>query len=92
MTFGQHDTDRETLAAAFDLVCNKNDWKAPIDCIVKIPEASVKETISDAIEFFTATVAKWELIGGDPHGPIATRGLWWRVRAEGYRRGPAGDC
>lgn len=69
----------EELESAFKLVRNPNDWKAPISGDVK---AELKEVVAVAIEFYTATVAKFS--------PSSFAG-YVHVKAAGYRAGPAGD-
>ena len=44
---------RDELLAAFNLVCNSTDWKAPVDSYCTTDEVRV---VAAAIEFFTATV------------------------------------
>lgn len=71
---------QEMLQKAFDRICDLNDWKAPIDGFCRIGEM---ECVSAAIEHFTATKAQFNTLG-DCRG-------WVRVKAIGYRNGPAGD-
>lgn len=63
----------------FKRVANKKDWKAPIDAIIRVDDF---EAINDAVEFFTATTLRVDENMG--HGKV-------RVKAKGYRMGPAGD-
>jgi len=65
------------LKAAFDLVANSKDWKAPVDAVVPVAMDGV---VAAAVEFYTATKASFAVVKG---------GL--RVSAAGYRAGPAGD-
>ena len=66
------------LKQAFDMVANKDDWKAKIDCwIRKRDHALVKE----AIKFYTAT-SMWVT------GSTKT---YERIESVGYRSGPCGD-
>lgn len=75
----------DVLKRAFDAVANPADWKAPIDARVTrdvLARANVTiEDILEAVEFFTATTAT--VSTPDMHGARS-------VRADGYRRGPAG--
>lgn len=73
--------EREELEPYFNQVCNKGDWKDPIDAFCRRSDAS---NVTRAITFFTATSAT--LL--EPVPPCAD---WIRVQSEGYRRGPAGD-
>jgi hypothetical protein len=69
--------------AAFGLVADPKDWKAPIGAYCSV---DLKDVIHDAVIHFTATRAHFA-------GPITggpKRGLFW-VTADGYRAGPAGD-
>jgi hypothetical protein len=66
------------LDAAFLQVQPKAHWKDPIDAIIA---AKDREIVAEAIEFFTATKASFEIRwDGRLH-----------VTAPGYRAGPAGD-
>lgn len=67
------------LDAAFSVVANRADWKAQIAAVVEA--ASLSVTLA-AIEFFTATEGKAEL--------LANTGRYY-VTSVGYRMGPAGD-
>lgn len=75
--------DEKKLKAAFKLVQNKTDWKAPIDAYVKVEDLDelglTLTDIRDAVVFYTAT----ELT-------LARQGAGYYVRAAGYRAGPAG--
>lgn len=66
------------LKPYFDQVCDRHDWKRPIDAFCRIEDA---EKVMRAISFFTATSAKLTRMNYE----------WVRVQADGYRRGPAGD-
>ena len=72
---------RGELDAIFNLVCDPNDCRAPIDCCVMAAEKQ-RRLISMAIEFFTGCKAKFESIDGSF--------FKFRVTAEGYRNGPCG--
>lgn len=67
------------LEAAFHIVANPKDWKAPIDTVIAA-HPTLLEMIADAIVHFTATVPTFV---ETEHGRV-------RVRAAGYRAGPAG--
>lgn len=75
MTFTQ-----EQLEAAFKKVQNADHWKNPIDAVIDTADIDVTRA---AIQHFTGTQAEFKLCIGQ-HGK-------WRVEAEGYRAGPAGD-
>ena len=66
------------LRAAFELVQNPIDWRAPIDFRGDMHPEDV-EAAKVAIEFFTATKATVVEINGDVI-----------IQADGYRAGPAG--
>lgn len=68
---------RSTLLKAFDVVCDPDDWRAPIDAEVAVEEVPV--TVA-AIEYFTATSVRVTRCHTDR----------CRVRSVGYRSGPAG--
>jgi len=65
--------------AAFETVCNKNDWRGPINAVYdqrcRIPIG----LLLDSIEFMTAVKPMTFDMGG---GKI-------RILCEGYRNGPA---
>ena len=63
----------------FDLVADPADWKAPIDAFIKYAWNISPEAVNDAIVHFTATEASFI---HETHG--------FHVKAEGYRKGPAG--
>lgn len=74
------------LRCAFDMVANPDDWRAPVDSVV---DARFVELVKAAVEFFTATSATTR----PEHGREARRSPVpnpVRVRAAGYRAGPAG--
>lgn len=62
---------------AFDQVCDPNDWKGPIDCVVPYEVANI---YMQAIEFMT---------GVKPAGSMTETGMY-RLRCVGYRAGPCG--
>ena len=67
------------LEEAFSLVSNKTHWKDPIDTTIDAKDWPI---VHAAIRFFTATTPK--IYSFLPNNQV-------KVRAEGYRRGPAGD-
>lgn len=76
----QHYADKQAvLEAAFAVVANPRDWKAPIDVVIS-DQPTLLEMVTDAIVHFTATVPSFS--------PIETGRV--RVQAAGYRAGPAG--
>lgn len=72
---------QEELQAAFDLVKDEQDWRAPISC--GFP-ASQKDVVTEAIIHFTATTPEFIDLGFKDGVP------WLGVYADGYRNGPAG--
>lgn len=75
------------LSAAFDLVADPDDWKAPIDAVVTLPHVMDGLEVKKAVQFFTATEATISVVGLASETDITVR-----VQAPGYRMGPAGDC
>lgn len=75
------DQHTEILRAAFDQVCNKDDWKAPIDCVVPYDLANL---YMQAIEFMT---------GVKPESAVCMINYerMFRLTCVGYRNGPCGD-
>lgn len=73
---------REQLKEAFDKVCDKTDWKRPIDSVCRSQDVPI---VADAIQYFTATEAHFDYLG------VVNGNHMLKVRADGYRRGPAGD-
>jgi hypothetical protein len=63
---------------AFDQICDKNNWKGPIDCIVPSKAASL---YMEAIIFMTGTVPESSRL---PDGRF-------QLVAAGYQAGPCGD-
>jgi hypothetical protein len=78
-SFANHSYDavQAHLTAAFDLVCDPTDWRAPIDATVS--GDMDLSLLAEAIIHFTGTVPTFD---GTPGG--------YRVWAEGYRMGPCG--
>jgi len=68
------------LSDAFDAISDPDDWKGPIDRV--IPKAEFEKAYA-AIEFYTATKASCSIYN-EIHQLV-------RIRAAGYRAGPAGD-
>lgn len=71
------------LEASFAAVRNPDDWRARIDKTVsaaELAEVGGEARVREAVIFFTATVPTFETLKG---GRV-------RVRATGYRSGPAG--
>ncbi len=69
----------DEMSKYFEMVCDKGDWKAPINAYCRREDA---EKVKEAIVFFTATEPIFM--------PTLSPG-WVRVTAKGYREGPAGD-
>lgn len=76
------DEEMTILRAAFKAVENPKDWRAPINATVDLaqPGSPTIGAIREAVEWFTATVARVTHV----HGALI------RVQAIGYRAGPAG--
>lgn len=72
----------ELMRAAFNHVCDPNDWKAPVDAIVPWGLANI---YIDAIRFMTATIPTAERCADVTGNPS------FRLQSVGYRMGPAGD-
>lgn len=79
MAANTYNVHHEEMVEAFDLVVDTDDWKAPVDGFVHEVDVAV---VSEAVSYFTATVAKVE------PGPTPGR---FHITADGYRAGPAGD-
>lgn len=75
-------SEQARLAAAFETVCNPNDWRAPIEAWI---EATDVDRIDEAVIHFTAT--RIEVVG---YGVLVGRPGEVLIRAVGYRNGPAG--
>lgn len=67
---------QKELDRLFGLVCDPNDWKAPINALI---DPDDEDGVEEAIIHFTATIPDFV-----PEGDKV------RVTAEGYRMGPAG--
>jgi len=73
--------EKAILKGAFDVVADKEDWRAPIDAVVDPSTCEYDaDVIAHAIAFFTGTIAEFF---AQPCGEYS-------VRAIGYRGGPAG--
>lgn len=73
--------EHNELKPHFDAVCNKRDWKGPIDAFCRRDDLPV---VKRAIAFFTATDAIYQEV-------MPPNSEWVRVLSVGYRQGPAGD-
>lgn len=69
------------LQFAFNQICDKQDWKGPIDCLVPWEAAS---TYVEAIKWMTATSPECKHV-------IHSGQSYARLTSVGYRMGPAGD-
>lgn len=74
------ETKMERLKKAFEMVENKDDWKAPIKAMVS--DADLNDVI-EAIRFYTATEPVVTTMFAFPGFSLVT--------SCGYRLGPAGD-
>ena len=75
LTFGH---DVKDLERAFDMVKDKNDWKAPVDAWIRKRDKSI---VADAIVFYTGCMP----------AVVETTETYCRIVADGYRMGPCGD-
>lgn len=75
------DAYRELMRTAFDQICDPEDWKGPIDCIVP---CGVVNVYVQAIQFMTATTPTSERCADATGNPS------FRLQSVGYRAGPAG--
>lgn len=69
------------MRTAFDQVCNKEDWKAPVNALVPWEAAKV---YMQAIEFMTAAKVTCERV-------VKEGCVHAHLTCVGYRMGPAGD-
>jgi hypothetical protein len=67
------------MRQAFDEVAPKDDWRDPIDATV-FPNKFSPQVLASAVEYMTSTAV---LFSENARGQV-------RVRAAGYRAGPAG--
>jgi len=75
-TYCNYSQDR--LDRAFEQVKSSFDWKAPIDVWVRKRD---QEIIAAAVMYFTTT----------PIDIVEETDMYVRIKADGYRAGPAGD-
>lgn len=68
----------ELMRFAFDQICDKKDWRGPIEAVVPFTHAA---TYLDAIVFMT---------GADVHSERLPTGDYL-LKSVGYRMGPCGD-
>ena len=85
LTFTDYDSvmddmedDDNKLRKAFDRVCDKKDWKKPVNAWIPKKDFNL---VNDAIIFMTSTPAEI----------VAKKGSKVKIHADGYRAGPAGD-
>lgn len=85
-----YEKEQARMNAWFDLVKPTTHWKDPINSICSTEEVG---PITDAIIYFTATVPTFVKLGVmiRDEGRFKKGDQLWRVTADGYRRGPAGD-
>jgi len=74
----QRPVTRGELAAAFDLVSNKENWKAPIDAYVWLDDEQVT-LVTEAVVFFAGCVPEFENMLRRKEGKVR-----YRVTAIGY--------
>ena len=77
---------RLRLQRAFERVEPKRNWRDPIDAVVLVKGLPEIALIGCAVMFYTATKATCKILEAPAPGVYAVR-----VRADGYRLGPAGD-
>lgn len=86
------DANQARLEAAFKLVEDPADWKGPIDALIKSDEL---KSVYEAIVHFTACVPDVSYVGlSESYGNsprFAPGDHILRIKAAGYRMGPAGD-
>ena len=76
---------QEILRAAFNVLCNPVDWKAPINALLDPQDANIGLYI-EAVQFMTATAPSLFIT----NNPAPMGGYYLRLVSEGYRAGPAG--
>lgn len=69
---------REQLLAAFNSVCNKDNWKMPIDAIVEDPDYDM---IKEAVAFFAGCKPSFEPIHGTDRVRVQAVGYYQAVGA-----------
>lgn len=79
VSFAGQSFKQSTLSAMFDRIADIRDWKNPIDAVIDAADLLVTQA---AVQFYTATELTVE--GSPAPGKL-------RVKAIGYRAGPAGD-
>lgn len=82
--------ESQELKKYFELVQNKEHWKNPIDSYCT---ASELNKVYEAIRFFTGTEPTFNYVGPifGNENRFKKGDLIFKVRADGYRLGPAGD-
>ncbi len=78
--FIKTEDEQSRLQEVFSQVQNPEDWRAAIDTEIDTNETSLAE-VTEAVIFYTSTCPGFKHISGTKY----------RVRATGYRMGPAGD-
>lgn len=85
--------DIQILAAAFDLVADAKDWRAPIRAFVtaaQLDESGLTlNNVIEAVTHYTATGARVHPIAKGERHELG-EGPGYVVTAKGYRAGPAG--
>jgi hypothetical protein len=82
-----YEENHERLTKAFNLVANKEDWRAAVNTF--LADETLKTAgfdlaaVREAVVYFTGTMPTFKRAGFAPHG--------YAVTATGYRAGPAGD-
>lgn len=70
---------RGELKEAFDLVCDKENWKLPINTTLPVKDIQALNTILVAVEFFTGSKASFEFDNFNEAGVAC-----FHVKAIGY--------
>lgn len=78
------DAHYKILRAAFDAICNPDDWKAPIVAKVR-DDTMLLGLYLESIRFMTATEPDIYITGDTDDGH-----KYLTIVSEGYRNGPAG--
>ncbi len=68
------------LNVAFKRVCRSNDWRAPINKVLREATPEELEKIVEAVVFYTGTVPEVRELGNNT----------FHITAVGYRMGPCG--
>jgi hypothetical protein len=74
-TMATSDMTVEEARKRFEAVCDSKNWKNPVNKFVGKVSSVERRKISEAITFFTGSVAEWESSNGGKH---------WTVKAAGY--------